>query len=317
MGGIVIQEGVLVRPYLLADKPVVDITFIQEDTIKRDFWISIDNMEDHTIYPKLICNIPNWSFEGVSYKELAGIGAGGQRYDLLHFWRAKPTPEYGVDLVDSGDFRVEIYNDAGYTDYYGGYDLPVDMRVVYLTAFPNVQQWSFYDGTNQGWTLTNMNISSARYFGGTRYAPRCYTSKYYPNCCTSECDGKISKTVILPNSSKVFIKAQMFLYAAARGGNSGGGDPFVAIKRIGIKFQDTYCLLFPERNWLHKSSSGIGSFCDITLDWVTIVADLSDFKGQTGVISLEGKAWASQTYGFPGSWTSAEACIDLVTIGGK
>jgi len=300
----VIKEGVLFRPYLLADKPIVDIAFIQEDTIKRDFFISIANKEDHAVYPKLICNIPNWSFEGASYKELGELGAGAEKYYKLCFTRPKPTPEYGTDLVDSGNLRLEIYNDADYTEYYGAYDLPVDMRVVYMTAFPHVQQWSFYDGTEQGWTLNNMEISDARPFGVTKYCPRHYRTS------VGTADAYISRLVTLPNTTKVFVKAQIYIYLRARGYTYHSR---VSLRRIWVAFGDAVVAELPERDWIYKHDL-YGGAVSINLGWITYTADLSDFRGQEGVLTIGVRGGASHD---DGGEVTREICIDLPVIAGK
>jgi len=308
------ETEVVFDAYLLANKPVIDIAFIQEATIKRDFIISVMNPTDYIIYPKLICNIPNWSFEGVSYKELAGIGAGAEKFYLLHFWRAKPTPEYNVDLVDSGNLKIELYNDSGYTDYYGGDSVSVDMRVVYLTAFPNVQQWSFYDGTNQGWTLEDMSMSNGRYFGGTQYAPRCYKSGAY-FYTTLSCDCKISRAITLPNTNKVFGKVHPYLYAYFRVHHGGGA--WISLKNLEVKFGEHSVLYLPLEPLFYSYSHVDWAEASLSLSFPGVSFDLSEYKGNTDTLSISALVEARSIELSYASTVTVEACLDLITIGGK
>lgn len=302
----------------LGNNVVVDKYYIPVATIHRRFSVEIANSKDFALYPTLVSSIENWTFNGSNTLNLATVAAHSSIKSTQQIVRDKPA---GTLVSDIGYMTVKLYQDAARTILWDECPFYSTIYVVSLPDFTSIQEWDFDDGTPQGWTLENMDVSNVRKYGATGYSARGYdyhswtihTSRYaYSLTC------RLSKSVTIPIYANVFGRAMLYLKSSACH-NSGAGDCSAKLFHIMIKFGDT--VIFQTVSPIeYVSASGLYYKCCATsnFNWIPLSFNLNTCRGQTNVLLIETYIWG-EAYGkgdyYGAKYVELESCLDEVMIG--
>jgi len=265
--------GIVFDANLNADKIYMDLTY-QRDPIEHKFYLTVRNQSMSGLYFKLVCNIPNWTIASPTDGKLGLVGAASSKTFEIIMTRPKPTS----DVEDNGTLIIEAYSDSGYTVKEGEQSLPVTVYIEDLENWTDVEIYSFDDGTDQGWTLTNLAVSNARSIEPGGYS--LYKWVKDPVHRTAE------KTLTLPNRNKVRISFY-FMYS---------GLAYGWINDIAVIVNGTDKVFsIPIKVDIPSETGG----------WFKVAADLSAYRGQTVTVKID--IYANYCY----------IGIDRIVIAGK
>ncbi|MCK4329662.1 hypothetical protein KAX02_07445 [candidate division WOR-3 bacterium] len=284
---------------------VIDKTHIPE-FLRHRFSLWIHNTSDDALYFKIVEELPNWtlgSIPGVPADgKLGVIAAGVSKHFVGVVERYLPAGE----SEDVGSFIVECYPDDTYTGLIESHLHPTTIHIEDLENWTNVQKFDFDDGTAQGWTLSDLVVSSGKSIEDGGYS---LSGVNYVYAGSATKTPYLSKSVVLPNTTKVKLSLYWFFHWYKN--SSQPTYHRLDHLRVYVDGVEIYTCFNPDYSIfdLTKPSPGVTSG---DFGWFKIGVDLSAFKGETVVIKIEAQTYAeSQHHG------NADVWLDDVVISGK
>ena len=246
------------------EKNIVDLAYFgSASEFSRLYRITIHNQGTSTTYYKLVSNDPNWSVTYPSNGELGSVSGGSKDSPVFKITRTAGLPS--APSTETVSLTLEAYSDSSYTNKVGEVSFSLPFYYIDSSSETEVQKWDFDDGTAQGWTLTNCEVSSDYSIVGGGYSIERTTSSDY---------GTISITgVSVPSTNAAFLIFHVL--------NRSSSDLTAYVKINGVQRYYVYSLPSDEVGYQEK--------------WTQFGVDLTDYVGQS--ISIEIGISMYNTYG--------------------
>jgi len=254
---------------------VIDKTHIP-GFVRQKFSLWIHNTSDATLYFKLVEQIPNWVLLGTSDIPLDGKIGAISAGNVKHFIGAVEREVPAGESEDAGNFKVEAYTDAGYTNLLESHSHPTTIYVEDLESWANVQKSDFDDGSSQGWTLSELIVSGDQSVEDGGYSVKC--SPVHSTTITPF----LSKSVSLPNTNKV--RLSFYWFAIGTNGPYVPGYLWGKNLRCYVDGDKVYECFKPEERCFYITVPGNSIR---SVGWFKGGVDLSSYKGQTRTIKIQ------------------------------
>jgi hypothetical protein len=289
--------GGLFTANLTADKLYEDLTNL-DDPILHKFWLTIKNQSIALLYFKIVNTLSNWSLSSPASGQLGPAGSGLTNTLTVILSRANP----GVEVTDTGAFKLEAYSDSGYTTLVADATLNVSALIEDLENWIDATVTDFADGTAQGWTLSNLTVENDLSVEVGGYSLKGQAATLGGQDITKVCTA--SKSVTLPNTTKV----RFLMYLAWVGTISGAATMTNILKNIslqvdGVKVFDIPFTLFSVVNVTSNSGT-----------WLKFEGDLSDYANQTVTLLI---SFTLETISTSTGDSSSSGWIGRIVVAGE